>query len=787
MATDQTTRLEAATVKAENGSQIIYDVANGDASVMVQTASGPVPTVAGKMEEISKTLAISSGIYPTTAAALAATSNGQIFLVYASDDDDIIYRVYRNDNGTAFDTGKKTISGADLESALAQAGQAAITAQQAADTATQAAASITVDLSNSADSAKGSGLIGFKPSYSGAVGRKLSEKVKETVSVSDFGSLGDFNGTSGTDNSTAFAAALDVSNSIYIPLGTHYVTSSSVHRRLEKANFSGPGKVAIPYFGNTVLAGSQVRAGICATEIGSDLPGGFVIGGDDPAQPEGMRMWAQHPSWMIVEPSADGLLTQVQLYSRANMGTATGAVGSDVLTAVYGDFYLTPTWSNGVQLLAVGDEIGWGGTIYQVAEVTSATQIRIKTQAGGAVSITDGSEKTFRHAYEYSFGTCDVNGTAVTWKSGIKFNTGTSVSGQVFLYLNGTRYAVSSVNSSTSITLASSAGTLTGAAFIEKDLDPARYVSLVRIQSLIGAKEENAALMIDTRGRALLDLSTAGGLKAPGFTVRSDASWDGTGNEEHFNMNNAGQFGLGQDPENGVQVSRRVVNATASNGPTNGGGNARAIFDRWRSTFGGANPRVVEQGIANNFLGWYNQSYQADGVSPTQGHLNPVGGSIAIGTWADVNSLGMRLGVAGVIAPTGDNQFSLGLAGYRFSTVFAGTGTINTSDERLKQDVQPIEDRALRAWARVNFVQYRFRDAVEQKADGARWHFGVIAQRVKEAFEAEGLDPFAYGILCYDSWDADEDGQREAGDRYGIRYEEALVLECAYLRSKIKD
>jgi hypothetical protein len=57
-----------------------------------------------------------------------------------------------------------------------------------------------------------------------------------------------------------------------------------------------------------------------------------------------------------------------------------------------------------------------------------------------------------------------------------------------------------------------------------------------------------------------------------------------------------------------------------------------------------------------------------------------------------------------------------------------------------------------------------------------------VAQRVKEVFEEHGIDPFEFGILCYDSWD-NEDG---AGDRYGIRYEEALALECAYLRRQVE-
>ena len=140
--------------------------------------------------------------------------------------------------------------------------------------------------------------------------------------------------------------------------------------------------------------------------------------------------------------------------------------------------------------------------------------------------------------------------------------------------------------------------------------------------------------------------------------------------------------------------------------------------------------------------------------------------------------------------PTHDNVISNGDSIYRWSVVFAGTGTINTSDEREKQQIGAIDAAVLRAWANVNFVQYKWNDAVELKGDGARWHFGLIAQQVKEAFEAEGLDAFEYGLLCYDEWDDESialaDGEEyPKKDRYGIRYEEALALECAYLRSQL--
>lgn len=147
-------------------------------------------------------------------------------------------------------------------------------------------------------------------------------------------------------------------------------------------------------------------------------------------------------------------------------------------------------------------------------------------------------------------------------------------------------------------------------------------------------------------------------------------------------------------------------------------------------------------------------------------------------------------------APYTDNGPTCGRVTSRWSTIYAGTGTINTSDENSKQQIKPIDEACLRAWANVEYVQYKFNDAVEAKGDGARWHFGLIAQRVKKAFEDEGLNAFEYGLLCYDEWEEepeelDEEGNvckpyLASGSRYGIRYEEALALECAYLRSLLK-
>lgn len=159
-----------------------------------------------------------------------------------------------------------------------------------------------------------------------------------------------------------------------------------------------------------------------------------------------------------------------------------------------------------------------------------------------------------------------------------------------------------------------------------------------------------------------------------------------------------------------------------------------------------------------------------------------------------------------------DNALSLGSGLYRWKQVYAASDSINTSDEREKQSIETCPDAVLDAWGEVEMRQFLFKDAVEKKGDAARIHSGVIAQQVVEAFGKHGLDATRYGLLCYDTWDdeyetvevvdapavLDSEGNEvtpaqthtekrlvtAAGDRYGIRYSEALCLEAAYQRRR---
>lgn len=176
---------------------------------------------------------------------------------------------------------------------------------------------------------------------------------------------------------------------------------------------------------------------------------------------------------------------------------------------------------------------------------------------------------------------------------------------------------------------------------------------------------------------------------------------------------------------------------------------------------------------------------------------------------------------ANAVSSGQDNLASCGESGARFTTVYAATGNINTSDAREKTAPLPIDDAVLDAWADVELITFQWIASIKDKGeDVARWHFGVIAQQVRDAFVARGLDGTRYGLLCYDEWKDEfepvieewteeiwvdpprggdkvkevishsrETGEmrlvREAGNRWGIRSDQCLFVEAAYHRREV--
>ena len=107
-----------------------------------------------------------------------------------------------------------------------------------------------------------------------------------------------------------------------------------------------------------------------------------------------------------------------------------------------------------------------------------------------------------------------------------------------------------------------------------------------------------------------------------------------------------------------------------------------------------------------------------------------------------------------VLRPGADNAQPLGDATKRWSAVFAGSGTINTSDAREKTKVRQLTAAEIAAATQLakEIGAFRFLAAVAEKGDGAREHIGMTVQRAREILEQHGLDPFSYSFICYDKW-----------------------------------
>ena len=133
---------------------------------------------------------------------------------------------------------------------------------------------------------------------------------------------------------------------------------------------------------------------------------------------------------------------------------------------------------------------------------------------------------------------------------------------------------------------------------------------------------------------------------------------------------------------------------------------------------------------------------------------------------------------SGAVYNATDNACNLGGSGNRWATVYAATGTINTSDQREKTD---IADAALGAdfIKSLHPVSYKWiegrkvetgeydekNNPIYKSVPGQRTHWGFIAQEVKQAVDAAGVD-FGGWVLA----DKDDPDSQQA-----LRYDQFIA------------
>lgn len=154
----------------------------------------------------------------------------------------------------------------------------------------------------------------------------------------------------------------------------------------------------------------------------------------------------------------------------------------------------------------------------------------------------------------------------------------------------------------------------------------------------------------------------------------------------------------------------------------------------------------------------------------------------------------LRVEAAGHTRPGADNAYTLGSSAFRWSTVYAATGTINTSDERLKTDVEDCP-LGLEFIQSLRPVLYRWKSGSshitysvrhnphydpsmpgEEFAEeiheseavphlGRRRHTGLLAQDVKAALDAAGVD---CGLWVLDD-------KNDLGSAQSLRYDQFIA------------
>jgi len=161
----------------------------------------------------------------------------------------------------------------------------------------------------------------------------------------------------------------------------------------------------------------------------------------------------------------------------------------------------------------------------------------------------------------------------------------------------------------------------------------------------------------------------------------------------------------------------------------------------------------------------YAASFAGPAVGARRGFIETTAANFQIGAEGDgvtqvISNAGTRLQIKASangysVTPGSDNAQTCGDASNRWSVVWAGTGTISTSDAREKTPVRGLTPAEIAAASDLakEIGAYKFLAALAEKGDAAREHIGMTVQRAIEIMESHGLDPYGYSFICHDEWE----------------------------------
>lgn len=128
------------------------------------------------------------------------------------------------------------------------------------------------------------------------------------------------------------------------------------------------------------------------------------------------------------------------------------------------------------------------------------------------------------------------------------------------------------------------------------------------------------------------------------------------------------------------------------------------------------------------------------------------------------------IGAGRTIRPAGDNAYSLGTAGWRWSEVYAATGTIQTSDRERKTDISYDLEKYDALFDNLQPASCKYVDGTSD-----RTHIVLISQDVEQALDDSGLSSQDFAGFV-------KSPREDGGYWYSLRYDEFVGLLIAQVQ-----
>lgn len=143
----------------------------------------------------------------------------------------------------------------------------------------------------------------------------------------------------------------------------------------------------------------------------------------------------------------------------------------------------------------------------------------------------------------------------------------------------------------------------------------------------------------------------------------------------------------------------------------------------------------------------------------------------------------------GYFRPTVTNRVTLGTTANRWYRLYQYITSIDTSDEREKYDIKPIEEFS-KTKTNENVLEtlfnrlipktYYMNDEVEKQ-----FHIGFVAQDIAKVLDELGIDEKDIGLLSHEYYVDEETGKEK--DVYGLGYSEFIALNTYMIQKQQKE